>query len=565
MRKTFLFCALMAVIAMMTGCQKEQEGSTLKAVIDQDTKTYIGQIGSTSYPFWESGDQVIIHGVENVSMVPYSIVPSTTIPTNGTINGVEFEAPYCAVFPARLVEDMGAISSSSCTAHIYLNTHQKYQEVSEGGPQKVEMPMAAFTAEGTTLYFKNLCSVIRVDITTDDNVGQFQVRSISVDAGTAIAGHCTATISPSGVTLTEANLAENKTVTLHKEDFSTMGTISTDSPKSFYIVVPPFGTETNKIPNVKITVETEDGRYFSKEVNNVYIERSKIAPISLDAGTHTNLVIGTETYLESGEAFHTHCTTHFSGCNSISFRNVWSESTIPSEAIDVRDPSHTEAPGIWAYQSGSTMIVATTANTIYANASCKKMFQNLTTVSNIQANGVNFNTRYVTDMSFMFAGCEALGSASIHFLHLNTSNVTNMEHMFDGCSSLGQGGLSLRTFDTHNVTGDGMVAMFNGCSSMQSLDLSSFNTEGITNFTDFFNGCGAMRNLDIRHFTIGEGDTKTGMCSGLQNQNLEGTIVITCTEAVSNRLLQNTGENGTGLNQDLIDNHKIDWHLVPEQ
>lgn len=563
MRKSFLFCALMAVIAMMTGCQKEQDGTTLKAIIDQDTKTYIGQINSSSYPFWESGDQVIIHGVENVSMDPYSIVPSTSILTNGTINGVEFEAPYCAVFPARLVEDMGAISSSSCTAHIYLNTHQKYQEVSEGGPQKVEMPMAAFTTSGTTLYFKNLCSVIRVEVQTNTTIGQFEVRSITVDAGTAIAGHCTATITPDGVSIVEPDQAENRSVTLHKNDYSTMGLISPNYPKSFYIVVPPFSSS-----SVTITVETEDGRYFSQSVSNANIGRSKIAPITLDASTHTDLLIGTEAFLESGTAFNSHANL-FSGYNRIDFKHLENnDEPNYTPKHQVQDPNRTDAPKIWMYKDGTSLIVASTANTIYAHASCSTMFQNLRTVEAIDLEGgVHFNTSLVTDMSHMFEGCEALGSAFNGLQHFTTSNVTTMAHMFDGCSTLGQGGLSLRTFDTHNLAPDGLVAMFNGCSLLQSLDLSSFTTEQITDMSLLFNGCSKMQNLDIRHFKIHRNATteeidvtRTNMCTNLYFMSVWNDITITCTQDVANFL-----QSGTGLSQTIINNGHLIWHIVPEQ
>ena len=42
MKKLFLFFALLAGIAVMTGYQKDQDVVTLKAVIEQDTKAYFG-------------------------------------------------------------------------------------------------------------------------------------------------------------------------------------------------------------------------------------------------------------------------------------------------------------------------------------------------------------------------------------------------------------------------------------------------------------------------------------------------------------------------------------------
>ena len=197
MRKSFLFCALLAGIAMMTGCQKEKEGITLKAVIDQETKAYIGTITSgdnvSYYPFWESDDPVKINSGS------YSIQPSDVNGSNyGTISGVDFSAPYCAFFPADIVTSNTITVNStdgSGSASIYLNTHQRYSEVYTGGPQKLDMPMAAFTSSGTTLFFKNLCSVISVEVKTGTNIGSFNVKSISVTADVPIAGDYEATIS----------------------------------------------------------------------------------------------------------------------------------------------------------------------------------------------------------------------------------------------------------------------------------------------------------------------------------------------------------------------------------
>ena len=84
MRKVFLFCALFAGIAIMAGCQKEQDGIvTLKAVIDEDSKAHIGMIGTDYYPFWDNTDKVRI-----TVKVPESI-PNNEVPPLMFITFVE--------------------------------------------------------------------------------------------------------------------------------------------------------------------------------------------------------------------------------------------------------------------------------------------------------------------------------------------------------------------------------------------------------------------------------------------------------------------------------------------
>lgn len=104
------------------------------------------------------------------------------------------------------------------------------------------------------------------------------------------------------------------------------------------------------------------------------------------------------------------------------------------------------------------------------------------------------NTSNVTDMSGMFSGCSSL--TSLDLSSFNTSNVSSMDQMFRGCSSLAS--LDLSSFNTSNVTS--MAHMFRGCSSLTSIDLSSFNTANVTSMENMFYECSSLVNLDLSSF-----------------------------------------------------------------
>jgi len=71
-----------------------------------------------------------------------------------------------------------------------------------------------------------------------------------------------------------------------------------------------------------------------------------------------------------------------------------------------------------------------------------------------------------------------------------------MIQMFQGCSSLTS--LNLESFDTSNVQ---MIHyMFNGCSSLSSLDLSKFRTSQVTEIERFFQGCINLEYINIKNF-----------------------------------------------------------------
>jgi surface protein len=174
---------------------------------------------------------------------------------------------------------------------------------------------------------------------------------------------------------------------------------------------------------------------------------------------------------------------------------------------------------IWAYIQGTEVKINCWGTYIYANTNCKEMFKGLTTVSGIHWNNGSqegFITEDVTDMSSMFEGDTALSTIDGIGL-FNTTNVTNMAYMFKGCSTLQ--GLTLSSFNTQNVTDSGMVGMFQGCSKLQTLDIRSFTTARVTNMTNLFSGCTLLTTLDIRQFVISPNTTLTNMCYHLNYEH----------------------------------------------
>ena len=99
----------------------------------------------------------------------------------------------------------------------------------------------------------------------------------------------------------------------------------------------------------------------------------------------------------------------------------------------------------------------------------------------------NLDMSKVTSLSKIFSGCSSL--TSLDLSSWNTSEVTNMSEMFSSCSSLTS--LDLSNFDTSNVVG--MRGMFSGCSSLTSLDLSNFDVSNIgSNQANDFNSLESM-------------------------------------------------------------------------
>ena len=94
--------------------------------------------------------------------------------------------------------------------------------------------------------------------------------------------------------------------------------------------------------------------------------------------------------------------------------------------------------------------------------------------------------KILTNTMYMFNGCSSL--KSIDLSSFNTTNVKDMSWMFAECSSLES--IDLSSFNTTNVKN--MSSMFGGCSSLKSIDLSSFNKTNVTNMNRMFSSCSSL-------------------------------------------------------------------------
>ncbi|MBR6716442.1 MAG: BspA family leucine-rich repeat surface protein [Prevotella sp.] len=131
----------------------------------------------------------------------------------------------------------------------------------------------------------------------------------------------------------------------------------------------------------------------------------------------------------------------------------------------------------------------------------------LTTIENVE----NLNTKNVTDMSYMFSDCSSL--TSLDLSSFDTRNVTDMSYMFFGCSHLTS--LDLGNFNTQNVTT--MESMFVGCRSLISLDLSSFDTKNVTDMSGMFANCTSLTSLDLGNFNTQNVTTMESMFVGCRS------------------------------------------------
>ena len=117
-------------------------------------------------------------------------------------------------------------------------------------------------------------------------------------------------------------------------------------------------------------------------------------------------------------------------------------------------------------------------------------------------------------MRLMFSSCTSLETLDLS--SFNTEKVKHMYAMFDGSTNLRSIKLP-KGFIGSSVTD--LNATFNNCTSLTELDLSSSNAEKVTDMSKMFNGCSALSKLVLTDFKTEQVSTMENMfcnCSTLE-------------------------------------------------
>ena len=577
MKKLFLFFTLLAGIAVMTGCKKEQDFVTLKAVIDPDTKAYFG---TAVTPYWNADDRVRVMGIGystpsncplTLSSVDYTCATVLNVPSSP-------EGYYAAIFPTKAAETMYTPGEDGTTqAVVYFDPHQDYKETTINGVthQQVDMIMGAVTDDNTkTFYFKNLCSILRLNIVND--LGRtVKLSRITVQAtGAYVSGSADVTLTPNGtpeVSLDGLNdHSHDNVLSIYApkaQDGSrvfmkTLTASGTTCSTSIDVVVPPF--DANSL-NIELELYEENGTTFIGNSDAIIdnppsLDINKIVPIDLT--TDHRFEDADYAYIEPGPDFYNHMhalldsITDVGGIiNSMAFNvntgydvHPYNSSLHVPETVKVVNVKDEFSPfNIWAYLVNTssneyTINIVCEVGLVYANKDCSKMFQGLPDLETMNWNNGDlpgFQTEDVVDMSYMFAGCQSL--TSIQGANFNTTNVRTMAHMFDGCSSfssdLNLGGIS--GFNTHNL--QDMAAMFKGCSSLGSLNISNFTTRRVYNMSELFSGCLVLKTVHIDNFDMSSVTNKTNMFQNLGTTYPNWGATIYCTTPTWTAIQTGTG------------------------
>lgn len=278
------FALAVAVMSVITSCDKEKsiitgaqgEKITLTATVEQSSDAQAGssQSGSTigtktildadgAKVNWQVGDVIKIYStvsgaLETTGALFTTVATGTKGPFTGTLvtGGA---APFYAYYPEENITSIDADGTMTIT----LPSVQTYKANSFG---KEDNPAVAYSADGTTLAFKNLCGMVKLNLYS---ATALKVRSISLmNISEKLSGTGTVTVNK-GTGIPTLTMKTDRTASNYvKLDCSERGVaLSTDSnsPTVFYIVVPPSKGDTY---GYQVSIEFTEGEeirgYMSK-------------------------------------------------------------------------------------------------------------------------------------------------------------------------------------------------------------------------------------------------------------------------------------------------------------
>ena len=259
-------CILSA--ALLAGCSKEENipeqnipAATFQAVAESGgTKTFLenGDSETESHPvLWMPGDAIGITSASAFGRYEYNGTENTAV-ADFEGDPVEGDSFY-AVYPYS-----GEASLSGGVLSLELPSVQEYTPLSFA---PASFPMVA-RSESTYLEFKNLCGLLKLNLTGTATVRSVVFRS----SGRGVSGQATVDMDYESVPELVMSGDAGTSVTLDcGEGVALSGTV----PVPFYIVLPA-GT----YDDFSIEVISADGKVMTKSNSGLVINRSMVRPTS---------------------------------------------------------------------------------------------------------------------------------------------------------------------------------------------------------------------------------------------------------------------------------------------
>ncbi|BDR57157.1 BspA family leucine-rich repeat surface protein [Xylocopilactobacillus apis] len=185
----------------------------------------------------------------------------------------------------------------------------------------------------------------------------------------------------------------------------------------------------------------------------------------------------------------------------------------------------------WPWKQYSADITKVVINPgVTSSGSVSHLFNGLSAVTEFVGLN-NLDLTNATDLNSLFAGCSSIESLDLSTF--NTPNVTIMYRLVQKCTNLKRVTFG-PNFITSNV--DDFSGMFEGDKSLTDLDVSHFDTSKAENTYAMFSMCESLEAIDVSHFDMSHVTNANWMflnCFKLKELNTSGFITTSLTNMQS--------------------------------
>ena len=157
-----------------------------------------------------------------------------------------------------------------------------------------------------------------------------------------------------------------------------------------------------------------------------------------------------------------------------------------------------EAFDSFVQQCGAANIrTITFTNQVYPPVDSSSLFEGLSNMTHVN-NAENLNVNGLRSTYKMFMNCSSLVSVDVSTW--NTHSIEDFSYMFSGCTSLTS--LNVSGWNTGNAKK--MDFLFSECNNVEVLDVSNWETGNVTTLLRTFSGCKKVTTLDVANWDIGK-------------------------------------------------------------
>ncbi len=506
MKKSLVIIAAAAIA--LAGCQVSEEnghksGKVYSATIEGQTRTSLAASGDVLKVNWNPNDKIAV--------------------TDGT-NTAIYRTDDAGVTKAHFYYESGTDPYELPTAYYPAGIMNGLPSVYAYDAAVVEVPMLGSILDDE-IYFKNLCGLLKVNVTT--TAADAKAKTISVSADKPLSG--TFTVA------NDAAVVENGAgVTIDCGEGVAIGS----TPVTFYFSVPA-GTYSD----LSFTLVTADGKTQTlKAKSAITVERSKYYEADFAFNKLEAVSLGGTAILPEGPVFNTMIkqlidpeATTTTPDNEVIKKIVFDTNSAASVGVEIQTLESEKPIYLSLDKAAGVVTISSPAETLRIVGSGEYMFSDFGALEEI-VNLKCLDTEECTSMLRMFSmlECDTTYLTKVDLSSFNTKNVVTFRSMFNTSeikeldlrhfstesaedesymfsnamtekidvsgwenplcadvqymfnNTLGAKEIKLDNFKTDNVST--MLYMF-ASSTVEGLDLTSFNTENVSSFGNMFYHC----------------------------------------------------------------------------